>query len=92
MHISLEDLFGGTGLEIWLQKAAEHGEHLALDLPYGASFVLVAKGEFESLQETLAIAADPDAVAGLRAGLHDVETGDVVAEDAVRSMIARSRT
>lgn len=54
------------------------------------AIVLISTDDLESLEETLAILSDPDALSGVRAGDVAVSVGDVVrGVDAVRALRPR---
>lgn len=54
--------------------------------------VLMSPQDLESLEETLSVLADTDAVRGLRDAQHDIASGDVVRGiDAVRALRPRRR-
>lgn len=54
--------------------------------------VLISTEDLESLEETLSLLSDPDAIAGLRNGDAAIASGDVVrGVDAVRALRQRTR-
>jgi len=56
------------------------------------AIVLISTEDLESLEETLSVLSDPDALRGLREGDEAVARGDVVrGVDAVRALRPRSR-
>lgn len=54
--------------------------------------VLMAAEDLESMEATLELLADPEAQARLVEARADVERGDVVGEEELRSMLARLRS
>jgi antitoxin YefM len=53
--------------------------------------VLISADDLESIEETLAILSDPDAMKSIRASQRDVERGDVLDEDQLAELIRRRR-
>jgi prevent-host-death family protein len=51
--------------------------------------VLISADDLESIEETLAILSDPDAMKSIRASQRDVERGDVLDEDQLATLIRR---
>ncbi len=52
--------------------------------------VLLAVEDLESLEATIELLRDPDAQARVRSAERDIEQGDLLDEDAVRAMLAKS--
>lgn len=50
--------------------------------------VLLGADDYDSLLETLDILSDPDEVAAIRAGLADLEAGEVFTADEIRAALA----
>jgi antitoxin YefM len=53
--------------------------------------VLISADDLESIEETLAILSDPEAMNSIRASQRDVERGDVLDEDQLAELIRRRR-
>jgi antitoxin YefM len=53
--------------------------------------VLISADDLESIEETLAILSDPDAMKSIRASQRDVERGDILDEDQLAELIRRRR-
>jgi antitoxin YefM len=53
--------------------------------------VLISADDLESIEETLAILSDPDAMKSIRASQRDVERGDVLDEAQLAELIGRRR-
>jgi prevent-host-death family protein len=54
--------------------------------------VLLSADDYDSLLETLDILSSPDEMAAIRAGLDDLESGDVSTLDEVRAALEARRT
>lgn len=53
--------------------------------------VLMSPDDLDSIEETLAILSDPDAMKSIRASQRDIDRGDVLDADELAEMIARKR-
>jgi prevent-host-death family protein len=53
--------------------------------------LLMSPDDLESLEETLAILSDPDAMRSIRESDRDIERGDVLDENELAELIARRR-
>lgn len=92
MHVSWTDLVGeDIPVPPDFAKVAEHGEHLMLVLPSGHALMITSAADFASIQETLAIAADPEITEAIRSGLADISDGRTMGTDELRRVVESSR-
>jgi len=64
------------------------GERIQIDVPGGESVFLLSSAELESIEETLALLADPDAMETIREGVNDINSGDLIDWDRVKQGLA----
>lgn len=76
----------------YVDRVAREHERVVVTRNGRPAIVLISTEDLESLEETLAVLSDPEAMAGLRAGDTAVAQGDVVrGVDPVRALRRRSR-
>ena len=76
----------------YVDRVAREHERVVVTRNGRPAIVLISTEDLESLEETLAVLSDPEAMAGLRAGDAAVAQGDVVrGVDPVRALRRRSR-
>lgn len=76
----------------YVDRVQRHHERIVVSRNGRPAAVLMSIADLESLEETLDVLSDPEAVAELRAAAGEVERGEVVrGVDAVRALRQRSR-
>lgn len=72
-------------------RVAREHDHFTITRNGRADVMLISVAEYESLQETLDIMADSDALSDLRQSREDFTAGDTVGLDEVRADLDRRR-
>jgi prevent-host-death family protein len=71
-----------------VNEVAERRDHVLVTRNGRPAAALVPIDEYEALEETAEIMADPDALAAIEAGLGEVERGETVTLDELRRELA----
>ncbi|WP_419909505.1 type II toxin-antitoxin system Phd/YefM family antitoxin [Candidatus Poriferisodalis sp.] len=75
------------GFSDFVDRVCRHHERVVVTRNGTPAAVLISPQDLESLEETLAILSDPDAMKEIAEGLQALESGDVVrGVDAVRAL------
>lgn len=72
-------------------RVAREHDHFTITRNGRADVMLISVAEYESLQETLDILSDDEALGDLRQSREDFETGDTYTLDQVRAEFERRR-
>ena len=72
-------------------RVAREHDHFTITRNGRADVMLISVAEYESLQETLDILSDEQALADLRQSKEDFETGDVYTAEQVRAELEQRR-
>lgn len=76
----------------YVDRVERHHDRIIVSRNGRPAAVLISVADLESLEETLDVLSDPEAMAGLRQAQAEVERGDVVrGVDAVRALRRSSR-
>ena len=78
-------------LSALLDDVADRREHILVTRNGRPAAALVPIDEYAALEETAEILSNPDAVAGVEAGLAELNRGETVTLDALRAELAESR-
>ena len=73
-------------------RVAREHDHFTITRNGRADVMLISVAEYESMQETLDLLADSEALADLRQSREDFESGDTFTLDEVRADVLRRRT
>jgi antitoxin YefM len=73
-------------------RVARQHDHFTITRNGRADVMLISVAEYESLQETLDLLSDDDALADLRQSREDFAAGDTSAVDEVRAELERRRS
>jgi antitoxin YefM len=74
-----------------LNDVADRRDHILVTRNGKPAAALVPIDEYQALEETAEILSDPDAIAAIEAGLADLNRGDTVTLDALRTELAERR-
>ena len=74
-----------------LDDVADRRDHILVTRNGKPAAALVPIDEYQALEESAEILSDPDALDAIEAGLADLNRGDVVTLDALRSELAERR-
>jgi antitoxin YefM len=72
-------------------RVAREHDHFTITRNGRADVMLISVAEYESMQETLDILADPETLADLRQSREDFESGNTYSAEQVRAELARRR-
>lgn len=73
-------------------RVAREHDHFTITRNGRADVMLISVAEYESMQETLDLLSDDEALADLRQSREDFTTGDTFALDEVRTELERRRS
>lgn len=73
-------------------RAAREHDHFTITRNGRADVLLISVAEYESMQETLDLLSDDEALADLRQSREDFEAGDTFSADEVRAELDRRRS
>jgi prevent-host-death family protein len=79
-------------LSEFLDDVVDRRDHILVTRNGRPAAALVPIDEYQALEETAEILADPDAIAAIEAGLSDLNRGDTVTLEALRAELADRRS
>ncbi len=80
-----------SNLSRLLDDVAERRDHLLVTRNGRPAAAVVPVDEYEALEETAEILSDPDALAAIETGLAELERGETVGLDELRTELAERR-
>jgi antitoxin YefM len=80
-----------SNLSHLLNDVVDRKDHVLITRNGRPAAVLISIEEYESLEETVEILSDPEAMAALEEGLAELERGDTVSLEEVRRELAARR-
>jgi len=80
-----------TNLAALLDDVVDRRDHVIVTRNGRPAAALVPIDEYDALEETAELLADPDAMAAIETGLEDLKAGDTLTLDELRAELAATR-